>query len=56
MFGFPRLQKSFEQHLQGESLSLIDYLLGELASFTGDTWQQEDDVTLVTLQRMRERV
>jgi hypothetical protein len=26
-------------------------LLNELRSFTGEGWEQEDDVTLVTLQR-----
>jgi anti-sigma regulatory factor (Ser/Thr protein kinase) len=30
---------------------LIDEMLGELHSFTGDDWEQEDDITLVTLQR-----
>ena len=30
---------------------LIDFLLGELAGFTGAGWEQEDDVTMVTLQR-----
>lgn len=51
MFGFPRLQKSLEQHPPGESL--IDYLLAELTGFTGDAWEQEDDVTLVVLQRIQ---
>jgi len=50
MFGFPRLQKLLEAHA-GET-SLIDILLGELKRFTGEGWEQEDDVTLVTLQRM----
>ncbi|HLL77944.1 MAG TPA: PP2C family protein-serine/threonine phosphatase, partial [Ktedonobacteraceae bacterium] len=56
MFGFPRLQKSLEQYPQVESQSIIDYLLSELTGFTGDTWEQEDDVTLVTLQRMPQDV
>ncbi|MCA9972956.1 MAG: ATP-binding protein, partial [Anaerolineales bacterium] len=30
---------------------LVDHLLQELAAFTGADWEQEDDVTLVTLQR-----
>jgi anti-sigma regulatory factor (Ser/Thr protein kinase) len=30
---------------------LIDLLLAELDSFTGAGWEQEDDITLVTLQR-----
>src|SRR5260221_718917 len=49
MFGFPRLQKLLEAH--ADEASLIDILLGELKRFTGDGWEQEDDVTLVTLQR-----
>ena len=31
--------------------SLIDFLLDQLAEFTGNDWEQEDDVTLVTLRR-----
>src|ERR1051326_584277 len=34
---------------------VIDFLLGQLASFTGPDWEQEDDVTLVTLQRAPQR-
>jgi serine phosphatase RsbU (regulator of sigma subunit) len=49
MFGFPRLQTLLEAHADGASL--IDVLLGELKRFTGEGWEQEDDVTLVTLQR-----
>ena len=49
MFGFPRLRELLAQHPGGASM--IDYLLGELSSFTGADWEQEDDVTLVTLQR-----
>jgi serine phosphatase RsbU (regulator of sigma subunit) len=51
MFGLPRLQKLLERR-QGELL--IDDVLGELARFTGDGWEQEDDVTLVALQRSAE--
>jgi hypothetical protein len=47
MFGFPRLQKLLEE--QVDEASLIDVLLGELKHFTGEAWEQEDDVTLVTL-------
>ena len=32
--------------------TLIDFLLGELATFTGDDWEQEDDVTMVVVQRV----
>jgi len=30
---------------------LFTLLLGELNSFTGEAWEQEDDITMVTLQR-----
>ena len=49
MFGFPRLAKLCAERDGGEAL--IDLLLAELASFTGQGWEQEDDITLVTLQR-----
>jgi serine phosphatase RsbU (regulator of sigma subunit) len=49
MFGFPRLKTLLAGH--ADWASLIDYLLNELRSFTGEGWEQEDDVTLVTLQR-----
>jgi serine phosphatase RsbU (regulator of sigma subunit)/anti-sigma regulatory factor (Ser/Thr protein kinase) len=48
LFGFPRLQQRMADHPGGSAL--IGYLLDELAAFTGDDWEQEDDVTLVTLQ------
>ncbi len=51
MFGFPRLQDKMAHQPQEDSVSVIDYLLGELAQFTGEGWEQEDDVTLVTLTR-----
>ena len=49
MFGFPRLAKLVGDSAGGEEL--IDLLLGELGGFTGPDWEQEDDITLVTLQR-----
>jgi anti-sigma regulatory factor (Ser/Thr protein kinase) len=49
MFGFPRLAKLCGERDGGEEL--IDLLLSELASFTGPGWEQEDDITLVSLQR-----
>ena len=50
MFGFPRLQTLVAEHAQGEPL--VDYLMEELYSFTGEGWEQEDDITLVTLHRV----
>ncbi len=49
MFGFPLLRKLLAGDRDGTPV--IDFLLAELASFTGDGWEQEDDVTLVTLHR-----
>jgi serine phosphatase RsbU (regulator of sigma subunit) len=50
MFGFPRLQSLVAEHAQGESL--VDFLMEELYSFAGKRWEQEDDITLVTLHRV----
>jgi serine phosphatase RsbU (regulator of sigma subunit)/anti-sigma regulatory factor (Ser/Thr protein kinase) len=52
MFGFPKLQSLMADHEGGAEL--VDFLLDELAAFTGPDWIQEDDVTLVTLQRTGE--
>jgi serine phosphatase RsbU (regulator of sigma subunit)/predicted ester cyclase len=49
MFGFPRLRTLVAQH--GEERSLGDSLLEELERFTGEGWEQEDDITLLTLER-----
>ena len=49
MFGFPRLQGLVGAHPGGATM--VDFLLEELARFVGDSWEQEDDITLVTLQR-----
>jgi hypothetical protein len=35
----------------GERGSLVDLLLEELYSFVGEGWEQEDDITLLTLWR-----
>src|ERR687893_1346396 len=53
MFGFPRLQGLVGTHRSGGS-SLIGFLLSELGRFTGEDWDQEDDITLVTLERSEE--
>jgi serine phosphatase RsbU (regulator of sigma subunit) len=52
MFGFPRLKALLLEHTGGEKL--IDFLLEELRSFTGEGWEQEDDMTMLTLQRRLE--
>jgi serine phosphatase RsbU (regulator of sigma subunit) len=48
MFGFPRLQTLVAEH--GEERSLEEALLEELYSFVGEGWEQEDDITLLTLR------
>src|SRR5918997_1038385 len=50
MFGFPRLQALVSGHAE-EERSLEEALLEELYSFVGEGWEQEDDITLVTLRR-----
>jgi serine phosphatase RsbU (regulator of sigma subunit)/ketosteroid isomerase-like protein len=49
MFGFPRLRALIAEH--SEKLSLADLLLEELYSFAGERWEQEDDITILTLRR-----
>jgi serine phosphatase RsbU (regulator of sigma subunit) len=50
MFGFPRLQGLVGAH-RSDGPSLVNFLLSELRRFTGQEWEQEDDITLVTLDR-----
>jgi serine phosphatase RsbU (regulator of sigma subunit) len=50
MFGFPRLRALIVEH-GDEEKPLVDSLLEELYSFTEEGWEQEDDITLLTLQR-----
>jgi predicted ester cyclase len=49
MFGFPRLRSLLAE--RAEERSLVELLMDELRSFTGEGWEQEDDITLVTLRR-----
>lgn len=53
MFGFSRLHALMQRQTWAGSM-LIEGLLAELATFTGAGWEQEDDVTLVTLERSGE--
>jgi len=48
MFGFPRLRRLVAEH--DEERLLVDFLMEELYSFVGEGWEQEDDITLVTLR------
>jgi serine phosphatase RsbU (regulator of sigma subunit) len=50
MFGFPRVAELVGQGPGGEAL--IDLCLSELADFTGPDHEQEDDITLVSLERL----
>jgi serine phosphatase RsbU (regulator of sigma subunit)/anti-sigma regulatory factor (Ser/Thr protein kinase) len=49
MFGFPRLKDEMAGRPGGNAL--IDHLLDRLKAHTGPGWEQEDDITLVTLER-----
>ena len=51
MFSFPYLRQLVAEHDSNDE-PLIPCLLRELAQFTGPHWEQEDDITLVTLQRL----
>ena len=49
MYGFPRLREAMVVDDAGSEL--LDRLLDTLHQFTGPDWEQEDDITLVTLRR-----
>jgi serine phosphatase RsbU (regulator of sigma subunit)/ketosteroid isomerase-like protein len=49
MFSFPRLRALIAEHAGKRSLE--EALLEELYSFVGEDWEQEDDITLLTLRR-----
>jgi serine phosphatase RsbU (regulator of sigma subunit) len=51
MFGTPRMGGFVSEHTEGATL--IDLLLAELKQFTGEEWEQEDDITLLALQRLK---
>ena len=53
MFGFPRLRELVASH--GEEGSLEDVLLEKLYFFVEEGWEQEDDITLLTLRRSAAR-
>src|SRR5918999_249959 len=50
MFGFPRLRALMAKH--GSERSLGNLLLEALYSFVGEGWEQEDEITLLTLERV----
>lgn len=47
MYGFPKLRDELADFPGGD---LVAYLLETLSGFTGSGWEQEDDVTLVTVR------
>jgi len=50
MFGTPRLRELLSEHpMDGADLKAV--LMEELERFTGEGWEQEDDITLLTLER-----
>jgi serine phosphatase RsbU (regulator of sigma subunit)/anti-sigma regulatory factor (Ser/Thr protein kinase) len=49
MYGFPRLKETVAS--SGGSQDLIDAVLGDLARFAGPATEQEDDITMVAIQR-----
>jgi serine phosphatase RsbU (regulator of sigma subunit) len=52
MFDFPRLRRLVAEHQEAGD-SVLDRLLSELSGFVGEGWEQEDDITLVKLRRLR---
>jgi serine phosphatase RsbU (regulator of sigma subunit) len=49
MYGIPRLRENIAN--SGDGSKLMKDLLDSLALFSGPSWEQEDDVTLLTLER-----
>jgi serine phosphatase RsbU (regulator of sigma subunit) len=54
MFGTPRLRSLLSDRFEGRR-GLSTTLVEELHSFTGECWEQEDDITLLTLERSASR-
>jgi serine phosphatase RsbU (regulator of sigma subunit) len=50
MFGTPRLRELMSKHPM-DTTDLSATLMEELGRFTAEGWEQEDDITLVTLRR-----
>ncbi len=54
MYGFPRLKQFIVDYQEDrDELSLIDRVVEDLWQFTGDDWEQEDDVTIVLVERQK---
>ena len=50
MFGFARLRALVAEHSE-EERTLGELCMEELYFFVGEGWEQEDDITLLTLRR-----
>jgi serine phosphatase RsbU (regulator of sigma subunit) len=53
MFGTRRLRSLLAEHPTG-GIDLISILMEKMKRFTGKRWEQEDDITVVTLERSKE--
>jgi serine phosphatase RsbU (regulator of sigma subunit) len=54
MFGFPRLHQvlsSLPEESRQDGDALIHYLMENLSNFTTPAWEQEDDITMISLRR-----
>ncbi len=51
MFSFGRVRELVAVHGSNRNASLVEVMMHELTQFTGPGWEQEDDITLMTLQR-----
>ncbi len=54
MFGSPRLRSLLSESPEA-GMGLSTTLVEELERFTGEGWDQEDDITLLTLECSRNR-
>jgi hypothetical protein len=54
MYGNPHLEDLLQKYVSenADCSELIQYLRGSLVAFTGPNWEQEDDVTIVTINRL----
>jgi serine phosphatase RsbU (regulator of sigma subunit)/anti-sigma regulatory factor (Ser/Thr protein kinase) len=50
MFGFPRVQELVRNHQDGAGL--ITHLMQNLRAFVGESYEQEDDITILTIERL----
>jgi anti-sigma regulatory factor (Ser/Thr protein kinase) len=51
MFGSPRIIETMREH--EDAADMRDEIMDAVEGFTGPEWEQEDDITMVTLERAR---